>query len=441
MENDSDIEIFNENEAEKKSGLRKFIKITLWILGSLLSLAILIVLFFLIYININKGDIEKIDDLTLAPSSKIVSKENNAFYDFKQAMDNVYWPAGKGEIIIKMAEGSDWDNNLAVELVEKNKIALDFINSGIQKEDFQYPELQGDLRTSLKADTILPNLSKLRDITKIQIIQSRLLMKDGSENEAFNVAFNVLDFGNKIQSENRTTTISYLIGLSIKSMGITNIQRMIPVSHLSANDLKILQDRVDKHKENKKSMQEMVKMEYMTTNNSKEQMIDPYFRKGQGVQLAQSVELSGLLGNPLPINKGLLNFSFYYKPNKTQKLFVDHFEKLAGDSMKNCSEIAPLENVKMSKNTLIFTENAVGKMFSGIIAVSLDGLNKKRCQEDFSLYATQLMFASQAYKLEKGAYPETMNQLNPQYMPNVLTDFDAKQVIYNAQSGTISIAQ
>lgn len=356
-------------------------------------------------------------------------------------MDNVYWPTDKAESLIKMSEGSSWDNSLTIEIVEKNKLALDFINSGINKEDFQYPELQGDLKKSLKADTILPSLSKLRDIARIQIIQSQLLMKEGKEKDALDKAFGVIYLGNKIQSENRTTTISYLIGLSIKGMGIANIQRMIPVSKLSINDSRTLQDRIDKYKENRKSMQEMVKMEYVMANNSKEQMIDSYFQKGQGVQLAQSLESGELLGGPLQINKELLNFGFYYKPNKTQKLFFDHFEKLASNAMKNCNEIAPLENVKMSKDFIIVTENAVGKIFSEIIAVSLDGLNKKRCQEDFSLYATQFMLASQAYKLENGAYPETMAQLNPEYMTNILNKFDGKQIEYNSQSGIISISQ
>ena len=42
---------------------------------------------FRIFLALNSGDIAKPDDSVLRPSSVIVPKEDNAFYDLKQAAD------------------------------------------------------------------------------------------------------------------------------------------------------------------------------------------------------------------------------------------------------------------------------------------------------------------------------------------------------------------
>jgi hypothetical protein len=57
--------------------------------GIFIGLIVLLVVGFLSYLKLNSGDIEKIDDSALYPSSQILSKEENAYYDLQQASDSL----------------------------------------------------------------------------------------------------------------------------------------------------------------------------------------------------------------------------------------------------------------------------------------------------------------------------------------------------------------
>jgi len=141
-----------------------------------------------------------------------------------------------------------------------------------------------------------------------------------------------------------------------------------------------------------------------------------------------------------PADGIMAKFPYYYKPNETQKLFVDYFEKLVSAGGENCDKIMSRERFELSIG-VIFTENALGKIMADTMLTSLDGLKNKRCQEDFDLYATRFMFATQAYKLANGIYPKTSTELVPQYFEEVPMRFNGKQLKYNSQTGTVSLAQ
>ncbi len=416
------------DNVKEVSRIKKIGKVILLVIGAIFALAFLAVVIFIGYISLHKSDISKVSDSTLLLSNEIIPQEQNAYYDFKQAMEALYWPKDKAMAITAMAGGLGWDQALAIEVVGKNKAALAFAYSGLQKSDFQLPELQGDPKSSIRGDMSLPNLNNLRNLAQVQIIRSQLLLREGKMREAFDYAFDALDLGAKLQSNHRVAMIPYLIGISIKSAGLTNIQKMLSVGQLSVEDLNNFQAKIVDYGDTKKSVQEAIRMEYWMQNNLKEQVIDNAFRDSKGAEAVP------------PADGIMARFPYYYKPNQTQKLFVDHFGKLVNDGAKNCDEIIIGGNFKLSSG-VIFTENALGKIMADTMLTSLDGLNNKRCQADFDLYATQFMFATQAYKVANGFYPKTSADLFPQYFEKVPVQFNGKQLKYNSQSGAISISQ
>ncbi len=421
-------EILAEGNIEKKSKVKKIGKIILLVIGAIFATVILAVIIFVIYISLHRGDIPKVNDSALLLSSEIIPQGQNAYYDFKQSMDILYWPADKAKALTAMASGSDWDQALAVEIVEKNKSALAFAYKGLQKADFQLPELQGEPKSSVRADMSLPKLNDLRNLAQVQIIRSQLLLREGKTREAFEYAFDTLDLGAKLQGQHRVFFIQYLIGLSIKSIGLANIQKMLPVSQLSAEESKNFQLKILAYGDTKKSFQEAIRLEYWMQNNLKEQVIDSAFRDSKGAEAAP------------PADGIMARFPYYYKPNQTQKLFVDHFGKLVKEGAKNCDEIVVRKDLELSRN-IIFTENALGKIMADTMLTSLAGMTDKRCQEDFDLYATRFMFATQAYKVANGSYPKTSADLFPQYFEEVPAQFNGKQLKYDSQLGTIAISQ
>jgi hypothetical protein len=429
MENEKlNTEVLAGDGIEKKSKVRRIGKVILLVIGAIFAMAFLAVLLFVGYISLHKGDIPKVNDSALLLSGEIIPQEQNAYYDFKQAMKAIYWPADKAKTLTAMAGGSAWDQALAVEIVEKNQSALSFTYKGLQKSDFQLPELQGDPKSSIKIDAPLPELTDLKRLAQIQIIRSQLLLREGKTREAFEYAFDTINLGDKLQGENRVYFIQYLLGLSIKNMGLVNIQKMLPVGQLSAEDLKNFQLKIAAYGDTRKSLQEAMRMEYWMQNNLKEQTLDSAFRDSKGAEAAP------------PADGIMARFPYYYKPNETQKLFVDNFERLVNAVAKNCGEITVGAHFKLSGN-VIFTENALGEIMADTMLTSLDGLSNKRCQADFDLFATRFMFATQAYKVANGIYPKTSDKLVPQYFEEMPVQFNGRQMKYDSQFGTVAISQ
>ncbi|MDR3583139.1 MAG: hypothetical protein P4L62_02155 [Candidatus Pacebacteria bacterium] len=88
--------------------------------------------------------------------------------------------------------------------------------------------------------------------------------------------------------------------------------------------------------------------------------------------------------------------------------------------------------------TIIFTENAVGKILSNVAGVSLNSASTKKFQETFSVKGTELLLALKVYKNDNGSLPDTLDKLVPNYISGVPLDpFDGKPIRYSAEKKII----
>ena len=403
----------------------------LWGLGIFALVIISIVIIFLIYAKINSGDIAKPDDSNLYPSSQILSKEDNAFDDFKKASDGVVFSNDQSQSIADLANNKNWDNSLAKQIVKDNSAALVALKQGSLKKGYQDPILQNDLN-KFNSETVLSPLSNVRKLAQISVIESRLFFEQGKKREAFDNTLKTIQLGQMLEDSPRGNLLSYLVGMSIKEVAITNLQSMISNNNLTVGELRDYTSKIEKFKNNRTGLQESFKMEYVMIKNSKEQTIDPCISSGQASEFLPPVVAD---------SKVLLKSTFYYKPNKTHKLFIERYKKFVDNAIKNCNEIissSPKEE-EISVVKALFTENAVGKILDSIIGVSIEGVNMKRCEEEFSVIKTQISLASQAYKIDNGNYPNSLSQLYPNYLNQVYEQFNGEDIIYDAKTGEASI--
>ncbi|PIY58970.1 hypothetical protein COY97_01410, partial [Candidatus Wolfebacteria bacterium CG_4_10_14_0_8_um_filter_39_64] len=67
-----------------------------------------------------------------------------------------------------------------------------------------------------------------------------------------------------------------------------------------------------------------------------------------------------------------------------------------------------------------------------VIAINLTGVSTKKCQEDLLVGATQAMIAIKAFKNDTNNYPNSLNELVPNYLSLVPQDpFDGKSLKYS----------
>jgi MFS family permease len=428
-------------EPSKKRKLKYILPIAL---GSLIFLLV----FSFNFMNIFFGrDEPPPDDRDLWLSRIEIPKEENALYyliphfylsqyekeevykywpDLKESK-KIYWPAEKEDLIKNIISQKEWDEKFVKELLEENKEVLDSFEKAVKSSYFQDPMTQ-DPKTVHAGILIIPTRG-LTKIANLNLIEGIYLFKQGKEEMAFNEVIKTIKFGQMIEDAPRPTLIEYLVGMRIKESALESLRGMISSSSLPSEKLKEYIIELNEFKLNERGLKNVFKMEYIFNANTKAKIDAAIAGKSSKEELKEL----GLEETPF-LKRRMGRFNFYYKPNKTLRMFADITKDLINNVDKNCKEIKLPEIkslVPSSKIKMLFTENLIGKMFYDIIIVSHANTFTHKCEEDFSVIGTQVLLAIKAFKMEKGNLPKTLDDLIPEYLPEAPIDpFDGEYVRY-----------
>jgi len=419
-------EIKAEIPYEKPAWSKKIKYIIPGILGTLI-VGLIITLSFL---NIFWGrDIPPIDDSDLWLSKIEIPKEKNAFYPLSQASEKIYLPKEKrkSELFRKMVDGEKWDSEFAEELIKNNKEAFSYFEKALELPYFQIP---GEF------ETIIPGMSGLRNIAKLNSVKANYLLIQGKEKEALDLLVKTIKMGQMMEDSPRPTLITYLVGMTIKETGLQKLRMVIPNLTLSSEVLKNYVSELEQFKANEEGLIKVMKMKYISFTDTKSK-IDAAFA---GKASKQELEKLGMEETFFEI-RATTELNYLYKPNQTQRIFAEYYRDFIDNINKDCyevelSEIEPL--APRSKIKMLFTENAIGKILHDIIAVSFSTLFDKKCLEDFSVIGTQSLIAIKAYQIETGRIPSYLAELVPEYFPRIPKDpFNGKSVKYSPEKKII----
>jgi hypothetical protein len=119
--------------------------------------------------------------------------------------------------------------------------------------------------------------------------------------------------------------------------------------------------------------------------------------------------------------------NFLYEPNNTKEFFASlaRAEVASVDNKPYGVEVEPAKynfSHWHSPITTNFTRNAVGKIEFSISGVVLNTPVIRKNQVDLLVGVNQLMLALKSYKLDNAVYPETLNQLVPNYISSLPRD-------------------
>ena len=300
------------------------------ILGTLI-LGLLVSVYLL---NIFWGrDIPPIDDSDLWLSKVEIPKEENAFYLLEQAGKKMYLPLEKRELFFKMAEGKEWDDAFAEELVTNNEEVFQLLEEAINLPYFQLPGFEDPKKVDFT--TSLPDLARLREIARLNSIKSRYLLVNGNEQEALDFIFKTIKMGQIIENSPRPPLISYLVGKAIKEEGLKGLILMLPHLTLSPEILKNYINQLEEFKANEEGLIKVIKMEYILFTNTKKKIIDEAFI-GRGSK--KELEEVGIIEEPILKIKKATELNYLYKPNQTQKIFAEKYRNFINNVNKDCYE-------------------------------------------------------------------------------------------------------
>lgn len=416
-------ELKKEASLQKPSGKGKYI--LLGILGFLIFGIIASFTFFNVFLG---RDEPPPDDSDLWLPAIEIPKEENAFYDFIEATEKIYWPEGKSELVFKIIKGKEWDEGFVKEILEKNEKAFSYLDKTLTHPRFQLPELQNPEKYSVYMP--LRSMGNWRTLGRLVSLESLYLFKKGKERESFNESLKIIKLGQMIEDSPRPSVIQYLVGMAIREIGLTRMRTLIPETNLSANELKFYQKELDQFKRKGEGLITILKGEYISVVNTFDQM-------------TKSGEKEDILGRTAPLYLRLMDkLSYYFKPNQTKRFFAEHFRNeiklISNKNYKETKEYQYKYLIPSSFFKILVTENLIGKIIYETSAVSLSGVKQKEYLGDFSIIGTQLLMAIKAYQIENGELPNSLDELVLEYILELPKDpFNRELIRYSSEKKII----
>lgn len=385
-----------------------------------------------IYIVTNSADETLKDDSHLIPEIISVPDEENAWFDLKKAEEVMYYPKEKEELIIQMANGKEWDEEVAKELIDKNQEAYKYIEIASKKRYFANSSLVDLKIEEINANTIIESENFIRHLNRLYLILAKFNLLEDNFKTGFEEILISIDLSNKIKNnETGKTLIEYLIGMAISNTNYSFVENIFSQVSIHRDNSIVLQRKLEKSKENEKGLAESFKFEYVMMKNEADLLNSGGDRRSTlmdynpyGIEILKENPWFFEYNSGMTISK---TSPFYFKINKFKNMIADNYRRDIENSYRSCNSLIPYERTVdlngSGKLKIIFTENAIGKILADIISVSFDGLQIKRCAEDFRITALQVQLASDAYKSDKGNYPETLDELrNSGYLATEIPD-------------------
>jgi len=322
-----------------------------------------------IFLNLFWGnDIQVINDTDLMLTKINLADNQNMFIKLDEISNEMIFEPKNFNLRANFLESSDWDNNFANDIFEKNEAALELWYMASQKNEFQIPSLSDPDEYSISIPAI--STGRWRVINHISLAQAIRLANTGRIQSALDQAIKSVKIGNVILRSQNNSLIGYLVGMSIENDGLDALQKILAISKgRGINKYKLLSD-LDEYRKNNDNYS-FFKGEYV-------------FSKDIFMNLDSQFENNNTVtGNIL---KQYSKNSFYYKPNMTiayqadlQRQMINNIQTPCGKPIKIDMPFDINTNSIWGMVKLYFTENAIGKMLTNSSFLALNSLIKKTC--------------------------------------------------------------
>jgi hypothetical protein len=351
------------------------------------------------------------DDSDLIPLRTEVPVESNAFWTLLQATNELYWPKSLDNQLGDLSNNTNWDDALATEVLGKNRACLGWFDKSFQQPFLLVPEPK-------TFDEDCSYLSGWKVISFVESIRANALFRSHNEKEAFDSALKIIKFGQRAENSGGPI-IQYLVGSSIKTLGLLRIQQMTVQTTLPEADLMGLIRELDSLGPNKEGLTNALKVEYQTQRK----FLDDY---------AKGKTSTTNSGEQMMFSIGLKPF---FSATRTKMEFAQSARVIRDGLSKPFGEIPwsdlPVVETNRSIMKRLIRGNVVGDMLFELLEPSSKGFSKRKSREAVSVTATQLLLALKIYKMRHDKQPESLSELVPEFFPRVpLDDFDGKPFRY-----------
>lgn len=337
----------------------------------------------------------------------------NAFWTLLKATNALYWPDRQWVKLDDLSNNTNWDDSLAASVLEKNRACLNLFDKAVQQPDLFVP----GPKTIDDDDSYLEGWRKL---SRLECIQINSLHRAKKDKEAFGLAFRIINFGQRIENSGGAI-ITYLVGSSIKAVGLTRIREMLADTTLTRADLTPFIRQLNDFGPNKEGFTNSLKVEYEIQRSHVNDFAKGTFPGDTNSASGRAMESIGvrLLFNPERTKEKLA---------RADRFLLNNFSKPSGEI--TWADMPGVEtNVSIFKH--VIRGNAIGVIIFDMLSPIEEPFVTRKCREDVNVTATQLLIALKVYKMENGKLPDSLSKLVPQFFPHVpLDDFDGRPIRY-----------
>ncbi len=417
----------------KKRIMKKILRVTRKILLASLFVVLVLYLIFNTYVFLNRKDDRLMDDSHLIPVMLNVSNKQNAYPELKEAMEVMYYPEEKKDLILNMITENNWDGELVREIVANNQNIYKLIDDAVQKEYLVLPAVNNLQPSELSMKAVsgsLPDVSELRKLNRILLLGAKNDFDNNNFNDGVQKIINSLSISYKLRNKNNATIPTYIISTGLNKSTGRVIESLSNEGKLNREDGLKLQNELKKV-ENNSAVINSMKFEYLIMKNA---VLDFKY---------QSFVDNYNLGQSEIINKRL-GSSFYFKPNQTinlyNKLFTSEINKYSSIDCRENGDSAYKRYIQNNNPIiLLFKENAVGKFLVDLYATSTN-IRNVVCDDFANSVKLQLLIALNAYKKDIGKNSKSLEMLhNEGYLISDIDDLRLSKVglFYDKENGKI----
>jgi hypothetical protein len=329
--------------------------------------------------------------------------------------------------IEEMLADKAWYPALAADILERNSETLRLFDKALACAEFQCA-----LPTRIE-ESKMESVVALLDLGRLLLFRARATAKKGSGAAALKQAGDLVELGHRLE-RSKGNVLAYLIGMTLKQMGLEAIFDCLKNNEASSADLKAFAARMARYADESEGLVTSLGVEYESTWMITEDAATSL--------PAKSTSSKPVSPRVIACWRQLVRLGVVWKPHATQKLLVDLYRSHVQLADKTLTYIDQQDAAavmdKPGPIRYVLAGNYLGRWLYGLWTPSLQGLlvQKVRCRTEFSANLT--LIALKAYQVDHGRLPRTLDELVPAYLPAVpLDDYDGKPIRYSYEKKVV----
>ena len=382
------------------------------------------------------------EDADLLPQRVAIPREENGFFHVKLAWEDFSWKtpdkgaAGKPEAASLSGESSDdgseeemapddveeriwsmlqgeeaWDQAFAAAILEANRRILEQLDKALSAPRFEFEPLPN-------TSAPITHLRGFMALSSIQRLKARLELEAGREARAVSETLKLIRLGHRAE-EGKGCGFETAVAAEIASRGLEDLTDLVRRTGMGPDQLRPLLEELPRYHMTEEAFKESLKTEYSLTGRSLEEL---------GVEKLADYYL---MPGPSWFSRRLC-----FKPNATRRLYAEGFR-----AIRNELSAPPGKREKVDFDALsggrvgwFPGRNRVGRsLFQVAMPLMERQLLRSRVGRELRLSFLRVLIALKCHKLSKGSFPRSLEELVPEFLPEVPLDpYDGKPLRYSA---------